>query len=142
MSGDTGSGGATGFEVKSGIREGEGLAGKVAETGLLEGLRVSYGVAGSVGFVVARSSDEKETMFGIGAIRLEPALSNVTGMLMRRITHAFARGETGGDGGMAVEDPEVDFGLREVPVGAAGSGMKDGSVMLRFVKRAIGAKEA
>lgn len=141
VGGNTGSRGSTGFEVQRGIREGERLTGKVAEVRFLEGLRASDGVASSVGLVVARGGDEEEAMFGIGAIRLEPALSNVTGMLMGWVTGPFAGGEASGDGRTAVEDLEVDFGLREVSVGATGGGVKDGSVVLWFAKRAVGAKE-
>ncbi len=95
----------------------------------------------AVGLVVARGGDEKEAMFGIGAIRLEPALSNVAGMLMGGITGPLVGGEAGGDGGTAVEDPEVDFGLGEVSIGTGGGGVKDRSVALRVLERAVGTKE-
>ena len=54
---------------------------------------------------------------------------------MGGVAGAFAGGEAGGDGGTAVEDSQVDFGLSEVSVGAGGGGVIDGSVMLRLTKR-------
>ena len=54
--------GAGGFEVQGGVGEGEGLAGEVAEVGVLEGFRVSDGIASFVGLIVARGGDEQEAM--------------------------------------------------------------------------------
>jgi hypothetical protein len=107
----------------------------------LEGLRVGYGIAGLFRFIVSRRGDEQEAVFRIGCIRLQPALGDVAGMLMGGITAAFARDESRGDGGVAVEDAQMDFSLGYVAVRACG-GAEDGSVMLRVAKRALGVKEA
>ena len=128
---EAGGGGSGGFEVQGGVGEGEGLAGEGAEMRFLERFGVSDGIAGFVGLFVAGGGDEQEAMFGIGGIRLEPALGDVAGMLVGGVAGAFVGGEAGGDGGVAVEDAEVDFGLGEVSVGAVGGGVEDGGVMLR-----------
>ena len=109
--------------------------------GVLEGFGVCDGVACVVRLVVAGGGDEQEAMRGVGGIGLEPALGDVAGMLMGGIAGALVGGEAGGDGGVAVEDAEVNFGFGEVSVEAIGGGVEDGGVTLWSQKGAVGAQE-
>lgn len=132
---------SSGFEVKRGIGKDERLAGEVVEVRLLERLRVRDGIAGLVGSIVAGGRDQQEAMLRIGGIRLQPALGDVAGMLMVGITTAIVRDESGGDGGVAVEDAKVNFGLGNVSADTSG-GAENGRVMLWLTQRSIGVKEA
>ena len=109
--------------------------------GVLKGLGVRDGVACVAGLVVAGGGDEQETVRGVGGIGLEPALRDIAGALMRGVAGALVGGEAGGDGGVAVEDAEVDFGFGEVSVEAVGGGVEDGGVTLWGQERAVGAQE-
>ena len=60
---------------------------------------------------------------------------------MGGVAGTFVGGEAGGNRGVAVEDTEVNFGLREVSVGAIGGGVEDGGVMLRLAEGAVGAQK-
>ena len=138
---EAGSGVGGGLEAETGVREGEGLACEGAEAGVLEGLCMSDGVSGFVGPIVAGGDDEEEAAVGAGGVGLEPALGDVAGLLMGGVAGALEGGEAGGDGGVSVEDAEVDFGLGEVPAGAVGGGVKEGGVAQGVEEGADSAQE-